>query len=73
MPLYEYQCRKCEKRFELLVRSDDQPVCPECGSKELTKLFSTPAVHTSGGSDPTGPACPYSGTSKCEPGSCPLQ
>ena len=44
MPLYEYQCKKCEKKFEVLVnRSDaDNPVeCPHCNSKETDKLLST--------------------------------
>ncbi|MCU0709077.1 MAG: zinc ribbon domain-containing protein [Pirellula sp.] len=41
MPLYEYHCETCDKEFELLIqRRDDSPLCPECGSKKLTKLLS---------------------------------
>ena len=44
MPLYEYQCKKCEKKFETLVsvsKSDDPQECPECGSKESNRLISS--------------------------------
>lgn len=41
MPLYEYHCQDCDKDIELLMqRFDDSPVCPECGSKKMTKLLS---------------------------------
>ena len=29
MPLYEYKCRKCSKRFEFLVMGSEKPHCPE--------------------------------------------
>ena len=44
MPLYEYTCRGCGNRFELLVRRADVPACPSCGSDDLEKLLSRPAV-----------------------------
>ncbi|MFN3484750.1 MAG: FmdB family zinc ribbon protein [Planctomycetota bacterium] len=41
MPLYEYLCGRCERRFERLVRSSDAAVdCPECGSRDTRRLFS---------------------------------
>jgi putative FmdB family regulatory protein len=40
MPLYSYQCTKCEKEFELLVGSGDVPVCPSCGGEKLERLIS---------------------------------
>lgn len=42
MPIYEYTCEKCEKCFEKLVfAGDDDPVvCPDCGTKKVTKLMS---------------------------------
>ncbi|HMC10411.1 MAG TPA: zinc ribbon domain-containing protein [Pirellulaceae bacterium] len=45
MPLYEYACRDCSSEFELLVRSSEQPRCPECDSPKLEKLLSVPAAH----------------------------
>jgi putative FmdB family regulatory protein len=44
MPLYEYQCKKCERKFETLVslRELDRPVkCPYCDSEEADRLIST--------------------------------
>jgi putative FmdB family regulatory protein len=47
MPLYEYTCDKCDSEFELLIRnSDDQAVCPDCGTTNIKKLLSVPAAHT---------------------------
>ena len=42
MPLYEYSCKKCGKRFEFLVTAgkDKDVVCAECGSAEVKKLIS---------------------------------
>lgn len=49
MPIYEYECRSCGKRTELLQRMDDPPLaaCPDCGG-EVKKLFSAPAVQFKG-------------------------
>lgn len=44
MPIYEYRCRSCESAFELLVRSNTVPRCPTCGTTELEKLLSLPAI-----------------------------
>ncbi|MBI4286944.1 MAG: zinc ribbon domain-containing protein [Chloroflexi bacterium] len=42
MPLYEYRCNQCRKRVTLLVRGDvSETTCPECGSRQLTRLLST--------------------------------
>jgi putative FmdB family regulatory protein len=41
MPVYEYLCGKCERKFELLVRSAEAKVaCPGCRSRKVRKLFS---------------------------------
>ena len=49
MPIYEYECRQCGKRSELLQRMDDPPMaaCPECGG-EVRKMISAPAVQFKG-------------------------
>lgn len=50
MPLYEYQCRKCEQNFELLVRMDQAPgQCPHCGSTRLERQLSTFAPQSAEG------------------------
>ena len=43
MPLFEYRCRKCGKKFAKLVgmtADSTDPACPSCGGKDLTKLIS---------------------------------
>jgi putative FmdB family regulatory protein len=41
MPIYEYLCEKCERRFEKLVRSAGADVsCPDCRSPKVRRLFS---------------------------------
>ena len=40
MPLYEYRCKNCRERVEVLVRSETStpPTCPNCSSPLLEKL-----------------------------------
>ncbi len=40
MPLFDFHCTACEADFELLVRSDTTPVCPQCGSAAVEKRVS---------------------------------
>lgn len=49
MPIYEYQCRECNRRLEALQRLSEPPLttCPECGG-ELKKLLSAPAFQFKG-------------------------
>ncbi len=56
MPIYEYACGECQREFELLVRSSEQPVCPNCGAVKLERLLSVPAAH-SGTRSQDVPAC----------------
>jgi putative FmdB family regulatory protein len=54
MPIYEFHCDKCGKDSELLVRSSHwkSSECPHCGSKKLSKKFSTFA--STGAATPSG-------------------
>ena len=49
MPIYEYQCLKCQHGFELLQRFSDPQVtvCPRCGG-EVQQMISAPAVQFKG-------------------------
>jgi len=43
MPTYEYECKKCGKKFEHFQPVEDwgqMQTCPECDSKETKKLVS---------------------------------
>jgi putative FmdB family regulatory protein len=43
MPIYEFVCRKCGRRFESLVRlgGEKEVACPECGAADVQKLLSS--------------------------------
>jgi putative FmdB family regulatory protein len=65
MPIYEYACQECGKEFELLVRSDTVPACPQCQTTHLEKklsVFATSATESQARAAP-GPcaACPGGG------------
>ena len=49
MPIYEYQCQKCEGVFEILQGFNDKPArkCEECGGR-LKRLISVSAFHLKG-------------------------
>jgi len=50
MPLYEYQCKSCNKSFELRQKFSDAPAteCPACGG-EVEKLISQSGFALKGG------------------------
>jgi putative FmdB family regulatory protein len=45
VPIYEYVCMQCESHFEELVRGDQQVACPDCAATDVSRQFSTFAVH----------------------------
>jgi putative FmdB family regulatory protein len=49
MPLYEYQCDACGRRFEVIQKFSDTPVevCPTCGGS-VKRLLSSPAIQFKG-------------------------
>ena len=57
MPIYEYQCEKCDKDFEMLIfNSKDKSIaCPDCGAKKVKRLLSTTRV-VGGGLDNCAPS-----------------
>ena len=50
MPLYEYECDACGRRFEVIQKFSDAPVevCKECGKGPVRRLFSSPAIQFKG-------------------------
>jgi putative FmdB family regulatory protein len=48
MPIYEYQCERCENRFEKIVSGPAAPLCPSCNSADVHKLISRFAVSSTG-------------------------
>lgn len=50
MPIYEYRCQSCGKKFEALQKFSDEPltVHPECGGGPVERLLSAPALQFKG-------------------------
>ena len=50
MPLYEYQCEACGKRFEVIQKFSDPPAdsCRVCGQGPVQRLISSPAIQFKG-------------------------
>ncbi|MBN2842797.1 MAG: zinc ribbon domain-containing protein [Sedimentisphaerales bacterium] len=76
MPIYEYVCQKCGKKFEELALSminKTKIKCPDCGG-DSARQVSTFAAHDNSGQTscqlPDG-SCGASGGSCCG-GSCPF-
>ncbi len=57
MPIYEYECGKCGKRFELrraVIDNNNFVNCPKCGAKELRRVYSSFGISSSSrGCSPT--------------------
>jgi putative FmdB family regulatory protein len=49
LPIYEYLCKKCGRRFERIQKFSDKPLktCEECGGA-LERLLSSPAIQFKG-------------------------
>jgi putative FmdB family regulatory protein len=50
MPVYDYDCAACGRRFEVVhgVHVDGPTSCPLCGKGPVRKAISAPAIHYKG-------------------------
>ena len=71
MPLYEYACAECDRRFDARRDvGDPDPSCPSCASEDIRRVFSVFAATggtTSGGRAGTAAAgaCACGGACAC--------
>ena len=75
MPIYEYRCRDCEAKVELLLRSsEEEPVCPHCGGSRLERRISAVNVMSGSTARPAGRTCcgreERCASPACDDGSC---
>jgi len=78
MPIFEYQCKSCNTKYEVLHKSSEKTedvVCPECHSHESKRLLSSFSASMGSGSSAGGCesgncGVPYSGG--CASGMCGL-
>ncbi len=65
MPIFEYKCNDCNKKFDVLHKSStnlEEVICPDCQSKNSKKLLSSFSASMSSSG--------YEGGSSCSDGSC---
>lgn len=70
MPIYEFNCVGCAHRFEEYFSSPAQRKavrCPECGGKEVEKVFSVFGMGGgSGGASGGGSSCASCTSTSCD-------
>ena len=75
MPIYEYQCNQCDKRFEALrpmSQMDTTIACPACGAPNARRkisVFSAISREAGGSRIVAGPTA-ASGCGGCSSGNC---
>jgi putative FmdB family regulatory protein len=62
MPLFEYVCKDCRKRFEALVYGSQSAQCPLCHSTNLDQQISVFSVVNARSASPAPSACPNAGS-----------
>ncbi len=77
MPIFEFQCNKCDNIFEEVVFGDDAVPCPQCSAGDTEKLISRPRRTKVGGGDfsssdalSSAPMSSGGGCAGCSGGSC---
>ena len=76
MPVYEYQCLACDKRFEALrpmSQMDLAIACPKCGTPDARRAISVFAAisrESGGGSRMVASSTSGGGCSGCAGGHC---
>ena len=75
MPIFEYVCKQCGHRFEMLVQGSTVVACPSCSGRKLEKQLSVFAATSrdqamAQGEGPVG-ACGTCGDPR-GPGSCSM-
>lgn len=77
MPIYEYKCSYCNKKFEFFhksMKSQEQVTCPQCNSSEIKKVFSkfAASVGESSSYSPYQQGCDTPSSCGCSGGMCNL-
>lgn len=69
MPIYEFECKPCNKRFEILVSLSRiaEVKCPDCGLDDIERVMSMFSARTTGGD---GSSHSHGDCAGCAAGQC---
>lgn len=71
MPIYEYYCDACKKKFECLIMGNRKPACPDCGTQDVNRLMSACGFISKGsGGESVRSSAGASSCSGCSSSSC---
>lgn len=73
MPIYEYACKTCDHRFDLLrpmSRMDADAPCPQCDGESERQLSVFAAFSSGGNGERSAVAGAGGGCGGCGPGGC---
>ncbi len=72
MPIYEFHCKPCNDRFEVLTSFSriGEARCPKCGGHKITRLMSTFAARSTDSNGHTQSDSSCSGCSSHNCGNC---
>lgn len=71
MPIYEFHCSGCGRDFEELVfRSSEKVVCPDCGRDDCEKLMSAVSFRSVGSDGGTTSSSAGGSCGSCTSTSC---
>ena len=62
MPIYEYICQACDKRFEAIVNGSHKAHCPACDGTRLEQQLSAFAVGSAKGKGDFAKSAPSRGS-----------
>ena len=73
MPIYEYECQKCDHCFEKLVFKENESIeCPQCHTSGVKKMMSVCGFSVGGrfksSSDSNCTGCAATSCATCKPG-----
>lgn len=60
MPIFEYKCNDCGRKFDVLHKSSatmEEVICPDCQSKNSKKLLSSFSASVSSSGYDSAPSC----------------
>ena len=61
MPIYEFECKKCDLEFEFLIEGNSKAECPNCESITVERQLSVIASPKSSSSSNCGTPMPGGG------------